>query len=72
MHPIIIWFRHNIIYLHMETHWREVMRHHLELLATLNVKKIEVTKAGEQKASSWLIRWFNQQLALAPKCQPDC
>lgn len=36
------------------------MSHHLELLATLYVQKNEVTKAGEQKASSWLIRGFNQ------------
>ena len=58
MHPHIICSRYNNFYLLMETNWKEIMRHHLELLATLNVhpKKNEVTKAGEQKASSWLIR----------------
>lgn len=59
MHPRIICSRYNSFYLPMETNWKEIMRHHLELLATLNVqkkKKNEVTKAGEQKASSWLIR----------------
>lgn len=36
-----------------------------------NKKKQRITKAGEQKTSSWLISWFNQQLLLAPKCQLD-
>ena len=50
MHPRIICFRYNSFYLPMETNWKEIMRHHLELLATLNVqKKMKSQKQGNKR-----------------------
>ena len=50
MHPRIICSRYNSFYLPMETNWKEIMRHHLELLATLNVqKKMKSQKQGNKR-----------------------
>lgn len=48
MHPRIICSRYNSFYLLMETNWKEIMRHHLELLATLNVQKKKKMKSQKQ------------------------
>lgn len=48
MHPMIIWSRHNSFNLHMETN-RRVVRHYLELLTTLNVKKKKAQKQENKR-----------------------